>query len=95
MRYLTDGEREILAEQNWDAMPDPDEAWLPVEEIELSLAYLAQRYADELTGGCDDLAQVAAALRQPVSMASVLFDLATELDIICPDIIRVAIGEAA
>ena len=95
MRYLTDGEREILAEQNWDAMPDPSECWMPVEEVELAMAYVIARFADALTGGIATEAQTVAAILQPVSMAAVLNDLAEELGCLAPTVVATAIGKAA
>ncbi len=95
MRMMTDGEQEIWAEMQRDAAPDPSESWLPVEEIELAMAYLIARYADAITGGIATEAQTVAAILQPVSMAAVLNDLAEELGCLAPTVVMTAIGEAA
>ncbi len=95
MRTMTDGERDIWNEMQRDAAPDPSECWMPVEQIELSMAYLVARFADALTGGIATEAQTVAAILQPVSMAAVLNDLAAELGCIVPTVVMTAIGEAA
>ena len=95
MRTMTDGEQEIWNEMQRDAAPDPSECWLPVEEVELAMAYVIARYADAITGGIATVEQTIAAIRQPVSMAAVLNDLAEELGCIAPAVVLAAIGEAA
>ncbi len=95
MQYLTDGEQEIWNEMQRDAAPDPSECWMPVEEVELAMAYVIARYADALTGGIATEVQMVAAILQPVSMAAVLNDLAEELGCLAPAVVLAAIGEAA
>jgi len=68
---------------------------MPVEEIELGMVYLIARFADALTGGIATVEQTVAAILQPVSMASVLFDLSQELGCLVPTVVMTAIGEAA
>ena len=94
MRTMTDGDREVLQEMQRDAAPDPSECWIPVEELELAMAYVIARYADALTGGIATVEQTVAAIRQPVSMAAVFNDLAEELGCLVPTVVMTAIGEA-
>ena len=95
MRTMTDGDREVWNEMQRDAAPDPSECWIPVEEVELAMAYVIARYADALTGGIATVEQTVAAIRQPVSMAAVFNDLSEELGCLAPDVVATAIGEAA
>ncbi len=95
MRTMTDGEQEIWNEMQRDAAPDPSECWMPVEEVELAMAYVIARYADALAGGIATEAQTVVAIRQPVSMAAVFNDLAEELGCLAPDVVATAIGEPA